>query len=149
MPSTDRVRPDHDTTNVVGARIGAQLVDLVLMFVQVVVVAAVLVFLARPERAETARGFAFFGVLTLPLYGGLLEGYWNGQTVGKRLAGIKVVDERGRDPSVGKAIGRNLPAVVLFSWLTTVVALAAIATSDYRQRLFDMAADTYVVRAPR
>lgn len=44
---------------------------------------------------------------------------------------------------------RNVPAVVLFGWLPTFVALAAIAVSEYRQRLFDTAADTYVVRAPR
>ena len=149
MPSIDPVRPDRDTTDVVGARIGAQIVDLVIMFVQVVAVGALLVFLARPERAQSARGLFFLALLTLPLYGGLLEGYWNGQTVGKRLAGIKVVDQRGREPSVGQAFVRNVPAVVLFGWLPTVVALASIAINDYRQRLFDTAADTYVVRAPR
>lgn len=146
MPSTDTVRPDRETTDVVGARIGAQVVDLVLMFVQVVLVAFALVVLARPDRTEGARALAYVGVLTLPLYGGLLEGYWNGRTVGKRLFGIKVVDRRGREPSVGQALGRNLPAVVLFSWVTTAVALAAIATSERRQRLFDRAAETYVVR---
>ena len=149
MPSTDRVRPDHHTTNVVGARIGAQLVDVVIMFVQGLAVGLLLVLLVRPERAQSARGFFVLALLTLPLYGGLLEAYWNGQTVGKRLLGIKVVDDRGRDPSVGQAFVRNVPAVVLFGWLPTVVALASIATSDHRQRLFDVAADTYVVEAPR
>lgn len=145
MPSSDRVGPDNDTTNVVGARIGAQLVDLVLVFVQVVLVGVALTFLVRPDRSEALRSFVYVGVLTLPLYGGLLEGYWNGQTVGKRLAGVKVVDETGREPSAGQAFLRNLPAVVLFSWVTAAVALAAMATTDYRQRLFDVAADTYVV----
>lgn len=146
MPSNDTVRPDSGTTDVVGARIVAQIVDLVAMFVQVLVVGFALVFLVRPDRAETARAFVYLGVLTLPLYGGLLKGYWNGQTPGKRVADVKVVDRRGHEPSVGQALLRNVPAVVLFSWVTTAVALAAIATSDRRQRLFDRAADTFVVR---
>jgi len=149
MPSNDPIRPDRETTDVVGARIGAQIVDLVVMFVQVVVVGFVLVALTRPDRAETVRGFAYVGVLSLPLYGGLLEGFWNGQTVGKRLLHVKVVDGAGTEPSFGQALLRNLPAIVLFSWVTAAVALAAIATSDRRQRLFDRAADTYVVRARR
>jgi len=149
MPSSDRVRPDHDTTDVVGARVGAQIVDLVVMFVQVVFVGFVLVALARRDRAGTVRGFGYVGVLTLPLYGGLLEGFWNGQTVGKRLFHVKVVDEGGTEPSLGQAFFRNLPAIVLFSWVTTAVALLSIATSDRRQRLFDRAADTYVVRTRR
>lgn len=147
MPSTGPVRSDLQTTNVVGDRIVAQLVDLVLMAVQAVVVGAVLALLFQPRSLESFRAIGLLGSLTLPLYGSLLEGYWNGQTVGKRVAGIKVVDERGHEPSIGQAVVRNLPAVVLFSWLTTVVALASIAISDRRQRVFDLAADTYVVEA--
>jgi uncharacterized RDD family membrane protein YckC len=145
MPSSDPVRPDDGTTDVVGDRIFAQLIDLVIMFVQVVGVALAVVL--RPERAASVRAYVFLGVFTLPLYGGLLEAYWNGQTVGKRLLGIKVVDWQGYDPSLGQALIRNIPAMLLFSWLTTAVALAAIAMSDSRQRVFDSVADTYVVRA--
>lgn len=79
-------------------------------------------------------------------HGGLLEGYWNGQTVGKRLLGIEVVDGHGEAPSVGQAFARNLPAVVLFSWLTSAVALAAMAATDRRQRVFDVAPGTVDVR---
>ncbi|WP_435174325.1 RDD family protein [Halorussus sp. AFM4] len=147
MPSDTSGRPDRHATDVVGARIGAQFVDLVLQFVQVVGVAVALGSLVRPEGEAAVRGLVGLGFLTLPLYGGLLEGFWNGQTVGKRLAGIRVVDRRGDDPSVGQVLVRNLPAVVLFSWLTSAVALAAIATSERNQRVFDGVAGTYVVRA--
>ena len=147
MPSSDRVEPTRDTTAVVGPRIGAQIVDLVLMFVQMFVVTMALALLVRPERAEAVQGFAFVGLLTLPLYGGLLEGFWNGRTVGKRLFGIRVVDRRGDDPSLEQAFLRNVPALILFSWASSAVALAAMAMSDRRQRVFDRAAGTYVVRA--
>jgi len=148
MPSTDdRVRPDERTTDVVGERIGAQVIDTVLLFVQLIAVTLLLAALVRPESRSAVNGLAALALFTLPLYGGLFEGLWNGQTPGKRLLDIKVVDRRGREPGLGKALGRNVPAVVLFSWVTTAVALAAIATSDRRQRLFDGVAGTYVVEA--
>ena len=140
-------KPDRRATDVVGARIGAQIVDLVLMFGQVMVVALGLAFLTQPESEAAVEGFVGVAFLTLPLYGGLLEGYWNGQTVGKRMTGIKVVNRRGEEPSVGQAFGRNVPAVILFSWLTSAVALAAMAMDDHRQRVFDSIAGTYVVKA--
>lgn len=148
MPSTeDRTPPDETTTDVVGERVGAQVIDTVALFVQVVVLTVALAALLRPSSEGAVRGLTFLTFLTLPLYGGLLEGYWNGQTLGKRAMGIKVVDGSGAEPGFGPALARNVPAVVLFSWLTTVVALVAIATDDRRQRLFDRTAGTYVVDA--
>ncbi|MFC7234443.1 RDD family protein [Halosegnis marinus] len=144
---SDRVVPDRDTTDVVGARIAAQVVDTVALFVQLVAVTVLLGALVRPSTETGVEGLAFLALFTLPLYGGLLEGFWNGQTLGKRLLGIRVVDRRGRDPGVGAAFLRNVPAVVLFSWVTTAVALAAIATGDRRQRVFDGVAGTHVVDA--
>jgi uncharacterized RDD family membrane protein YckC len=115
------------------------------MFVQVLAVGIGLAVLVRPESRAQFQSFVFLSFLTLPFYGGLLEGYWNGQTLGKRMLGIKVVNRDGHDPSVGQAVVRNLPAVILFSWLTSAVALAAMAMSNERQRVFDSVADTYVV----
>ncbi len=147
MPASETVRPDGETTDVVGERIGAQVVDVVLLFVQLLVVGLGLAWLLGPATSAGVRGLVYLGALTLPLYGGLLEGLWNGQTVGKRLFGVRVVDRDGGSPSVGQALVRNVPAVIVFSWLTTAVALAAIATDDRHQRLFDRPAGTYVVEA--
>lgn len=131
----------------VGARVGAQVVDSAALFVQVVAVVLLLAALAGRGGGASPEGLAMLAMLTLPLYGGVLEGYWNGQTLGKRLAGIKVVDRQGHEPSFGQAAAQNIPAVVLFSWAVVAVGLVAIATSDRRQRLFDQVAETYVVAA--
>lgn len=147
MPSEAHDEPDRNATDVVAERIGAQLVDLLVLFGQLLVFVTGLSALVRPEQPGTVRAFVAVGAFTLPLYGGLLEGYWNGQTVGKRLFGIRVVDRHGRDPWLGQAVLRNLPAVVLFSWITTAVALASMLVSPRRQRVFDVVAATYVVRA--
>ena len=130
--------PSIDDTNVVGARIGAQIVDIVVMFVQILLVSMLL---------GGGRGAVFLSFLTLPLYGGLLEGYWNGQTLGKKALGIRVVDERGPDATVSQAFVRNIPAVVIPGWLMYLVALASMAMTDRRQRVFDQVAGTVVVGA--
>lgn len=147
MASRHSVKPNPAATDVVGARIGAQIIDLIIMFVQVMVIAIGLAFLVRPETEVDIRGFVGLAFLSLPLYGGLLEGFWNGQTVGKRMTGIRVVDRRSEEPTLWQALVRNAPAVILFSWLTTAVALAAIAMDDHHQRVFDAIAGTYVVKA--
>lgn len=145
MPSTEPVEPTPQRTDVVGARIAAQIVDLIAMFVILVVFTVGLTMAIRPETRGAIEGLTYLSALALPLYGGLLEGRWNGQTIGKRLMGIKVVDGRGVEPTVGTALVRNVPAILVFSWLSSLVALAAIASNDRGQRLFDMIANTYVV----
>jgi uncharacterized RDD family membrane protein YckC len=117
------------------------------MFVQAVVLTIGLRLLVRPESEAALRSFVGVSFLTLPLYGGLLEGLWNGQTVGKRVLGIRVVGSGGDEASLGQAFARNVPAVIMFSWATSAVALSSMAISDRRQRVFDLLADTYVVRA--
>lgn len=127
----------HDT-NVVGARIGAQTIDIIAMLLQLAMVATLL---------GGGRSGFFLALLTLPLYGGLLEGYWNGQTLGKRALDIRVVDERGGEITFAQAFVRNLPAMLMPGWLAYVVALASMAVTDRRQRVFDQIAETVVVGA--
>lgn len=85
--------------------------------------------------------------LLFPLYGGLFEGYNGGQTPGKAALGIRVVSDQGGDCSPGQAFLRNLPAVFVPGTLVYIVALASMAASDRRQRVFDHLASTVVVRA--
>ncbi|QSG05239.1 RDD family protein [Halapricum desulfuricans] len=143
-----RTKPDRRATDVVGRRIVAQVIDTVVMFFQMLIISLGLAFLFGVETESGFRGLAFLSVLTLPLYGGVLEWLWNGQTIGKRLTGIQVVDaDYGSEPIAYQTVSRNLPAVVWFSWVTVAVGLASIAMSDRRQRVLDRAAGTCVVRS--
>jgi uncharacterized RDD family membrane protein YckC len=75
----------------------------------------------------------------------LLEGY-RGQTVGKMLLGIKVINEAtGGAPGMAGATLRTVLRVVdgLFGYL---VAFIVVLSSAKRQRLGDMVARTLVVR---
>ena len=52
--------------------------------------------------AEFAIGFA---------YGALLEGFWNRQTIGKRLFHLRVIDQAGLPLRIEQAWVRNLMRV--------------------------------------
>jgi len=81
-------------------------------------------------------GSIMFGVYTIAAE------YRLGQTVGKRLRGIRVVSETGARISIGQAIVRQLPMFMQVSWIDVMFALF----TDKRQRAFEMLSKTRVVR---
>jgi uncharacterized RDD family membrane protein YckC len=143
--SSRRRRVNRSTTDVVGARIVAQIVDTIAMTIQLIVVGLffAMAFGGNPGDAESG---VFLALFTLPLYGTILEGYFDGKTIGKMLVGIKVVKVTGESCDPAAAFVRNIPAFVAPGWLAYLVALASMAASDVRQRVFDRMAETTVVR---
>jgi uncharacterized RDD family membrane protein YckC len=69
--------------------------------------------------------------------------YRQGQTIGKRLRGIRVVSETGARISVGQAIVRQLPMFMQVYWIDVMFALF----TDNSQRAFEMLSKTRVVQA--
>jgi uncharacterized RDD family membrane protein YckC len=65
----------------------------------------------------------------------------SGQTPGKRLAGVKVVDGGG-SPSRAALVKRTIPLLIEYFY---VLAFVAMVSSPYRQRLGDRWGHTYVV----
>jgi uncharacterized RDD family membrane protein YckC len=150
-PNSGGLTPDKQSTNVVANRAVAQVVDTVILTIQLPGVVLLLEALlwAHLESVTTRPGDVIITIaaLTFPLYGGILEAYWNGQTIGKRLMNIEVIDHHGQNPSFGTALLRNLPAIAAYSFIFLLVGLVAIAKSDRRQRVFDRLAKTYVIRS--
>jgi uncharacterized RDD family membrane protein YckC len=87
--------------------------------------------------AEFAIGFA---------YGALLEGFWNGQTIGKRLLHLRVIDQAGLPLRIEQAWVRNLMRVVDALPLAYLVGGIAVLSSSLMQRFGDRVAGTLVVR---
>jgi uncharacterized RDD family membrane protein YckC len=82
-------------------------------------------------------------------YGILCEWRWGGQTLGKRLLRLRVVDEQGLPLRLSQVVLRNLlrgvdalPGLYLLGGVCLVL-------SPRLQRLGDLAAGTLVVRSPR
>ncbi|PYT12144.1 MAG: RDD family protein [Acidobacteria bacterium] len=74
---------------------------------------------------------------------------WRGQTVGKRLLRLRVVDARGLRLEPSQVVVRNLMRFVDALPLLYLVGGVACVLSRYRQRLGDLAAGTVVVRTPK
>jgi uncharacterized RDD family membrane protein YckC len=68
--------------------------------------------------------------------------YRRGQTLGKRLKGIRVVNETGSRISPGQAVVRQLPMFLQVYWIDVMFALF----TDKSQRAFEMLSKTRVVR---
>ncbi|GAA3234059.1 RDD family protein [Nonomuraea helvata] len=91
----------------------------------------------------------FLAGLVAFLYFWLLHAFWNGQTLGKRLFGMRVVQERGARITVSQAAVRQAVASALV-WLCCVgmlVDLGWILFDPRKQALHDKVARTVVVNA--
>lgn len=79
-------------------------------------------------------------------YGIFLEWFWSGQTIGKRLMKLQVIDEKGLTLKLNQIILRNLFRVLDSLPLFYMVGGLSCLLSSRAQRLGDLAAGTLVVR---
>jgi uncharacterized RDD family membrane protein YckC len=79
-------------------------------------------------------------------YGIVLEWRWRGQTIGKRLVGLRVIDAAGLHLRFPQIALRNLLRAVDMLPLTYLVGGLTALCNRHAQRLGDIAANTVVVR---
>lgn len=82
-------------------------------------------------------------------YAMALEWYWHGQTLGKRVVGLRVMDIRGLRLHPGQIIIRNLLRAVDILPLCYLLGGVICLLTRNGQRLGDLAGNTIVVRASR
>jgi uncharacterized RDD family membrane protein YckC len=82
-------------------------------------------------------------------YGWLFEGFWNGQTPGKRALGLRVVREDGHTAGPYEALARNLLRAADVLPVFYAVGLVAMSVTSRFQRLGDLVAGTMVVHERR
>lgn len=90
---------------------------------------------------------AYFGISIG--YGIVAEWYWRGQTLGKRLLRLRVMDEHGLRLQFSQIVIRNLLRFVDMLPAFYLVGGVACLLSRRAQRLGDFAANTIVVRNPQ
>jgi uncharacterized RDD family membrane protein YckC len=96
--------------------------------------------------SDLAGGFLMLALLVVPIgYGVILEWFWRGQTIGKRIFRLRVMDADGLRLQFHQVLMRNLvrfvdllPGSYLFGGLACLI-------SKKSQRLGDLAASTIVV----
>lgn len=145
-------------------RLPAFFIDLLIRFGAWFVIAFALSILGLFDVLSGSLGIAFVLILIFImewLYGGLLETYWNGQTVGKRVMGIRVLSIDGQPINGLQAMMRNIlrfadmmpliPYSAIFETQspigipTFVIGLVAPLLTRRFQRLGDIVCGTMVV----
>lgn len=77
----------------------------------------------------------------------LFEAFWNGQTPGKRLTRLRVIQQSGRSLGLFESMARNLIRFVDMLPAFYFVGAVCVFVSRRQQRLGDMAAGTLVVHS--
>jgi uncharacterized RDD family membrane protein YckC len=137
----------------IGSRFIALLVDY-LIWIAGLVVLIILATILLPAvktfsriSAQWAEAIVIFLIFLINWgYFTLFEAFWNGQTPGKRIARIRVIQRSGRSIGLLESMARNLVRYVdQLPFFYGVGVIAMFATRQH-QRLGDLAAGTLVVR---
>jgi len=129
----------------------AFLIDLVVLGVTALVFAFVMIIFAAtmPYGQDNAGMLLSIGMFALWFcYGIVLEWFWRGRTVGKRVLRLRVVDQSGLNLRFSQVVMRNLIRSVDMLPLGLIGGVSCVLTRRC-QRLGDLAANTVVIRVPQ
>ncbi|MGD0661481.1 MAG: RDD family protein [Syntrophorhabdales bacterium] len=131
------------------ARFVAWAVDLAVVSTAVLAAETTLTLfsLVSPDAGRAAGIISFF-VVSLG-YAMVCEWRYKGQTIGKRLLSIRVVDAEGMKLQPGQIIIRNILRAIDSLPLCYMVGAISCIASRKSQRLGDIAANTMVIREPK
>lgn len=138
----------------IGSRALALLVDwLVLITIGIILVLPAILFfgladtIGGPLWSSTVIGIFMIVFIFMPTaYYVLMEYYMNGQTLGKKVMGLRVISDRGTAPGLFSLFLRNLLRIVDNMPFAYLVGMTTIFIHNKEKRLGDLAAGTLVVR---
>jgi uncharacterized RDD family membrane protein YckC len=136
----------------IGSRFIAILIDYGLQLAAfITLVLGMMLFLPSLQKFEaTSAKWAIAVLILIPFllhwgYFTLFEGLWHGQTPGKRVAKIRVIQQSGRAITIFESLSRNFVRAVDFLPTFYVVGTISIFVTRRNQRLGDLVAGTLVV----
>ncbi len=136
-----------------GSRALAHFIDGIVIFATIYALVVLLSlggFVFGEEMGQLMVGFLVLVLSLLPFaYFIFLEGFWNGQTLGKKLAGIRVRMADGTPVTFAAATGRNLLRVADFLPAFYFIGTIAMFVNPKLQRLGDLVAGTIVTHEIR
>src|SRR4051794_7730365 len=133
-------------TGSLGDRIGGVLIDEVIKIAYAIIVLSTSAF----GNARLLSGAHIFVIVLLALpfvfYNLASELLLNGQSVGKKLMGIKVMSLSGEQPSFSQYLNRWLFRLVDFTLTGYMLGIIMVAATERKQRLGDLVAGTVLVK---
>ena len=147
IPTPERVAFQYEIAGI-GSRFLAQILD---SLVITVILIAITILAASLGGVFGSGELALLieiilGFILLAGYFLVSEAAWNGQTLGKRAARLRVVGDHGEPLTLGQAAIRNLVRIVDFLPLFYAIGMLTLFINGRGKRLGDFAAGTLVVR---
>jgi uncharacterized RDD family membrane protein YckC len=143
ITTSQNIELEYDLASL-GERIVATIIDLVILVGYVIVIG---MFTNLSDGLDYKYGWVYmFLFLPVTFYSLLCETFLNGQSVGKKVMGIKVISLNGNPASFGQYLIRWLFRLVDMWIGSFVLAVIMIAVSEKHQRVGDIVAGTAVVR---
>jgi len=121
-------------------RAGAMLID----FLAIILLFYFIIFTNFFDNRVLFTGYLYLAYLSPLIYLVALESIY-GQTAGKMLLKIKVIQKSGKKASFGKCFLRNLLRLVDMLPAFYLIGILLIVFTDKKQRLGDLATGTVVV----
>lgn len=128
-------------------RIGAYLLDILVLFACYTVVILIMVLLRSNLSSETISFIAMLVLIPTLFYRLLTEIFMNGQTIGKQIVGIRVIKVDGSQAGIGNFLLRWIFQIIDFYLLSGAIAIIMIIIGKQGQRLGDLVAGTTVVKS--
>lgn len=141
----ENVTFEHELAGI-GSRALAWAVDVLVMTALVVTASQIVVRLADVAGALAMALLLLAVFLVQWWYTALCEWWWNGRTVGKRIVGLRTLDQRGVPIDFMQSVIRNLVRIVDLLPGLYLVGGASALVDRHGRRLGDIAAGTIVVR---
>jgi len=135
----------------IGSRFLAALVDTtIIVLLQLIVIGASAYALSAGKLMSSLGAWtsAIFGLAAFLLFWGyyiFFEMLWNGQSPGKRWAGLRVIRTDGTPVTLAESIIRNLVRMIDFLPFGYGIGVVTMFVNDQARRLGDLAAGSLVV----
>ncbi len=130
----------------VGDRIVGSIIDGIIKTAYAIIVMATFVF--GNSRVFSGTYIIFIVLLALPFvfYNLASELLLHGQSVGKKVMGIKVISLSGEQPSFSQYLNRWVFRLVDFTLSGYIIGVIMVAATEKKQRLGDLVAGTVLVK---
>jgi len=144
ITTTQNIELEYDLASL-GERIVACIIDLVILFGYFIVLSMIMSFSGNAFGNSYGWLYVLF-FLPVALYSISSETFLNGQTVGKRVMGIKVISLNGNQAAFSQYLIRWLFRLVDLWMSGFVLATVMVAASEKHQRLGALIAGTTLVK---
>lgn len=128
----------------VGDRIVGAIIDWLIIIAYIIILLVVINFMNT--RTSGFQVLLFLLFLPVVFYDLLSETLLNGQSLGKRVRGIKVMSLSGQQASFSQYLIRWVFRLIDFTFTSNLLGLILIAATEEHQRLGDIIAGTVLVK---